>query len=169
MFSLTCFTNDQYIAHKSFHEVAETNVYFYASSESVVGIVFVHHLLELQGPNPVLCTGLKNASFIAYCVSFTYENEKISKTHSSLSIESHFSFSHLLFKTMPQSYNYRIFTNLQVISHCINVALYSQRQYIRTIFSKSFNFPHEAFCYLCGKLDKGVIKEKKLSRILLLW
>ena len=70
---------------------------------------------------------------------------------------------------MPQLYNYRIFTNLQVISHCINVALYSQRQYIRTIFSKSFNFPHEAFCYLCGKLDKGVIKERKLSRVRLLW
>ena len=30
--------------------------------------------------------------------------------------------------------------------------------YIRTVFSKSFNFSHEAFCYLCGKLNKGIIK-----------
>ena len=70
---------------------------------------------------------------------------------------------------MPQSYNYRIFTNLQVISDCINIALYSQRQYTRTVFSQSFNFPHEAFCYLCGKLDKEIIKETKLSRVRLLW
>ena len=58
-----------------------------------------------------------------------------------------FSFYHLLFKTMPQSYNYRIFTDLQVISDCINIALYFQRQYIRTVFSHSFNFPHEVFCW----------------------
>jgi len=169
MFSLTWFTNDKYMIHKSCHEVAETNIYFYASSESVVDIVFVHHLLELQGPKPVLCTGVKNTSFIAHCISFAYENEKTTTAHSSLSIESHFSFSHLLFKTMLQSYNYRIFTNLQVISDYINIALYSQRQYIRTVFSQSFNFPHEAFCYLCGKLDKGIIKETKLSRVRLLW
>ena len=62
--------------HQSCHEAAETNVYFNSSSESVVDIVFVHHLLELQGLKPVLCTGVKNASFIAHCISFTYENEK---------------------------------------------------------------------------------------------
>ena len=73
---LACLTNDQYMIHMSCHEVAETNVYFYASSESVIDIFFVHHLLELQRPKPVLCTGVKNASSIAHCISFTYENEK---------------------------------------------------------------------------------------------
>ena len=48
MFSLICFTNDEYIIHKNYHEVADTNINFYASSESVVDIVFIHHLLELQ-------------------------------------------------------------------------------------------------------------------------
>ena len=69
---------------------------------------------------------------------------------------------------MPQSYNYKIVTNLQVISDCITIALYSQRQYARTVSSENFNFPREAFCYLCGKLDKGIIKETKLSRVRLL-
>ena len=71
MFSLTCFTKDQYMTHKSCHEVAENIVYFYASSDSVVDIFFVYHLLELQGPKPVLCTGVKNAYFVAYYISFT--------------------------------------------------------------------------------------------------
>ena len=112
MYSLTCFTYDQYMIHKSCHEVAEINIYLYASSKSVVDIVFVHHLLDLQGPKPVLCTGVNNASFVAYYISFTKENEKISTRNSSLFVESYFSFSHLLFKKMPQSYSYRIFTNL---------------------------------------------------------
>ena len=71
-FPFTYFTNDQYMIHQSCHEAAETNVYFNASSESVVDIVFVHHLLELQELQSVLCIGVKNASFIAHCISFTY-------------------------------------------------------------------------------------------------
>ena len=56
-----------------------------------------------------------------------------------------------------------------MINDHINFALYSQRQYARTVFSKSFNFPCEAYCYLCGELDKEIIKETKLSRVRLLW
>ena len=155
--------------HKSCHEVAKTNVYFYASSESVVDIVFVHHLLELQVPKTVLCTGVKNTSFIAHCISFTYKNEKYPQ--------------HIPLSPLNLIFNFLIYCSKECLSHIIIESSQISKWLVIVLmllfilnanifgpsFPKSFNFPHEAFCYLCGKLDKEIIKETKLSRVRLLW
>ena len=53
-------------------------------------LFFVYQLLELQGPRPVFCTGVKNASFVTYYILFTHENSNKSRRNFSLSVESYF-------------------------------------------------------------------------------